>query len=253
MALSLVSFSIRELTFWTTRSERKGPIALREFDKEQSKQARVDQEARNALLLKYRLHAEMQPKTLGRLIAAYPYRLTNQHMTKDHGDGRKLGDKTIRELKEKVRKLGLTPDHWVALAQPSKILEGMTNKQKMLELPLHVAFRCNQYKICTFLKCHQDEVAEKTLDDLLQINPLEIDEHREFFRHRYFRDHRTSFMALKQLLVSKGFTVRDGKFFLWRPEMTAMKKAQELLMGYTLTRTERARFAEIIVARRWVT
>jgi hypothetical protein len=196
-----------------------------------------------------------QPMTVGQLIRKYPYRFPG---SKHSGKLVSLGDAPATELKRRLREMGLTPDDWPALVQHDEILEHLS-KTHIVTLPVREVFVSpSRYRdsIDRYLGCTQDEVATKTIGDLIKIDPLNppnvVDSSYDNGM-TYFRSHKRKFIALRQVLIAKGFTPRDGALLKWNPTIPALTKARKILRYYNLSPSESRKFAKIAVAERWVT
>ncbi len=251
--LPLITFGIRPISIWVHRPQKQLNARLMkrtkglEGDLLHLEVKKIEDE--------HREEVTNQPMTVGQLIRKYPYRFPG---SKHSGKLVSLGDAPATELKRRLREMGLTPDDWPALVPHDKILEHLS-KDRIVTVPVREVFVSSwQYpdSINRYLGCTREEVATKTIGDLIKIDPLNapnVEDSSYDNRETYFRKHKRKFIALRQLLVKKGFRPRDGALLKWNPTTPALRKAFKILRGYELSYSEALKFAKIAVAERWVT
>ena len=253
LGLLLISFRIRPITLWVTRPLKRYVASLKRRTK--GLEGDLRQEEAKKVHDEHREEITDQPMTVGQLIRKYPYRFPG---SKHSGKRVSLGDAPVAKLKRKLLEMGLTPDDWPALVPHDEILKHLS-KRHIVTLPVREVFVSpSRYRnsIDRYLGCNQDEVATKTIGDLIKIDPLNppnvVDSSYDNGM-TYFRSHKRKFIALRQVLIAKGFTPRDGALFKWNPTIPALTKARKILRYYNLSPSESRKFAKIGVAERWVT
>lgn len=259
LALPLSSFNIQPLTLWVTRPERMMEQSLVNARKQLSGDALEKELAE--LRVTHQKYIDAQPKTVGELIKAYPYRYVHHRSQGQDYGVNGLGKEPIAALKQKLRELGLTPDDWPALVPHDELLAHLSKKAILLVPVQEILPMPDEYHLRAFSRLFgwADENGEirksetKTVRDLIQFDPLNLTNDAPFISQRsFFESRRRFFIALQQALVKKGFTARDGKFFNWNPIAPAFKKAQAVLRKHNLTPSELRKFAGIVVAERWI-
>ncbi|MEI6304543.1 MAG: hypothetical protein WCP09_00790 [Candidatus Taylorbacteria bacterium] len=245
----LSSFGIRSLTNWAARKEREWLQDMVPIRKEMI-EIPGDETSRA-----FHAQTDKHIQTVGCLIRNYPYRFVHARTHTNYGVNG-LGKEPIEEFKKMLLKLGLTPDDWPALVPHDELLVHLS-KPAILNLPAKEIFPTLDKRECRgFTRClgWTDEGAEtKTVRDLIQFDPLNIaEEAPNISPRRFFESRKRFFIALRQDLVKKGFSSKDGKFFNWNPIAPAVKKAQRVLRKHSLTPSELLKFAQIAVAERWV-
>lgn len=253
LALPLTSFNIPALINWVTRPERKMEESLRNARKNFSGEILEKELAERET--SHQKTVDAQPRTVGDLIKTYPYRYVHARTHTDYGVNG-LGKESIAKFKQSLVRLGLTPDDWPALVPHDEILTHLS-KSVILTLPATEIFpTLEEYERQGFTRCvgwTDEEAGTKTVHDLIQFNPLNIPDNSPGINaQRFFESRKRFFIALRQELVKKGFSSRDGKFFNWNPIAPAFKKAQKVLRKHDLTPSELRKFAKIVVAERWV-
>lgn len=247
LKMKLSSFGIKPLTNWVTREERRMESSL-EFIRRLNK-GLPEEEIEKTLQLQrdgYQKRIAEQPMTVGDLVRKFHYRFNPNSMK-----GRGLGIEPIEMLKVKLLDLGLTENDWPALLAHDQLLTYLS-KRKIKELPLIEVFTHINFEygpIYAYLGCGLKEAREKTIHDFLAINPLDVKDNEGL---RFLTSHTAQLVALRQKLVTKGFTTRDGAFFKWDPEQKSLAKALERLRKYDLPAEAQLQFARIVVAERWV-
>lgn len=231
--LPLESFGIRLLSLWINRPEKWSARRLGSESEE----------------------TKSKPKTVRELIRRYPYRFSSRHGS-SYQTG--LGSEPISELKKKLIELGLTPDDWPALVPNHKNLVDYLSMESIEALPLLEVFTLKNhhgslYGLSRYLNCKEEEVRSITIRDFLKVNPYHLsDEVNGISGVDFFKDHKRFLFVLNQKLRERGFTRKDGAFFMWNPVAHAHKKACAILAKHKLSKQQVRRFAEIVVAERWV-
>lgn len=252
-AMPLASFNIRPLTLWVNRPQKNWDDVQKKYRSQFSGEEL--EKALQDVRVGHEKEINGQPTNVGELIRTYRYRFPlSKYMDRYYCIG--LGKEPINKLKKKLVELGLTPDDWPALVPHDDLLEHLS-KSMIITLPVREIFpagrRCDYLHY--YLGCTQEEVEKKTVWDLIQVNPLDLQktsggDHLSS-AVSFFRDHKRQFVAIRQQLAKKGF-LKDGPFFKWNPVAPAFKKAQNILRSYDLTPPEIRKFAKIVVAERWV-
>ncbi len=246
LCMELSSFGIKPLTNWVARQEmewHRDAAGIRE-----KMVGKPIEEMENAI----RAQSDKQIQTVSCLIRNYPYRFQHKWYVNHNRFLLGLGRKPIAELKNKLVNLGLTPDDWPALVDHDELLEKLS-KKTILTLPFLEVFHQGNASGCIikdYFGCEEeDQMNSKTVKDFISIDPLAQKEDivRSFIERR-----EQQFVAIRQKLVAKGFTTRDGVFFEWNPEKKSLAKAMERLEKYLLSTKDRERFARILVAERLV-
>lgn len=252
LEMPLVSFNIRPLTLWVTRPEREMEKQLKATCKCSSDPAVVESELA-ITRVKCMEEVNSQPKTVGDLIKKYKYRFVGRLRFPGMNWYRvRIGNKPINELKKKLIELGLTPDDWPALVPNHAYLIDHLSKGSIKNLPISEVLDKPTFEtIAGYLDCQYEERHTKTVGDLIQINPLSINEDCRS-QKRFFKRHERFFFALRQKLHRKGFSTRDGAFFKWNPVPNTYKKVCEILRAHKLPKDDVRRFANIVIAERWV-
>ncbi len=253
LALPLVSFNIPALTNWVTRPERKMKESLKNAREHFSGEILEKELAERKA--SHQKTVDAQPRTVGELIKAYTYRYVHARTHTDYGVNG-LGKESIAKLKQKLVELGLTPDDWPALVPHDEILVHLS-KTAILMVPAKEIFpTLEEYERQGYTRCvgwTDEEAGTKTVRDLIQFDPLNISEEAPNINpRRWFESRKRFFIALRQQLVKKGFSSKDGKFFNWNPTIPALKKAQAMLRKHDLTPSEVRKFAKVLVAERLI-
>lgn len=251
LCTKLSSFGIKPLTNWVARKER-------EWHRDKARHLEeITGKSTEEMEKAIRRRADEQIQTVSCLIRNYPYRFTDKWYEDNRRHRVGLGSEPIAQLKRKLTSLGLTPDDWPALAPHDQLL-GHLSKPAIMNVPLVEIFLDGHYRrnyMRTYLDCTDEEVEKKTIGDFIKVNPLALQcelGSEGYNRWSFFREHKRMFIALRQQLVKKGFSARDGTFFLWDPEKPSLDKARAVLKKHKLTPSQLRRFAKIVVAERWV-
>lgn len=252
LGMALVDFNIRPLTLWVTRPRRqyakKMDLRTRDVHRNRLVGDELVKAAREADI-DIQKEIKDQPETVGQLVKRYYYLFPGQKRCRVVN----LGDKPISALKKKLVELGLTPDDWPALAPHDELLVHLS-KPAILQVPVNEIItdvgRARDF-VHEYLGCSKEEVATKTIRDLIQVNPLTVS-YQYGFPGRFFKEHKRWFVFLRQLLVKKGLSVEDGQLFAWNPEKVSLEKARNALKKHKLKPSELQRFARIAVTERWV-
>jgi hypothetical protein len=226
LMMPLESFGIKPLTNWVKRGQRR----LSESEKPDG--------------------IPLQPQTVAELIHKYPYRFPPMKMKWGYHNVRNigLGMESITELKQKILALGLTPDDWPALVRHDEFLTYLS-KATIMKLPVMEVIIGRYLRLQVYMNCTEEEFHTKSFKDFLRIDPLATES------FRYGNDIcsiKRQLVAIRQKLVAKGFTTRDGAFFKWNPEQSSLAKALEKVQKYDLPHESYMQFARIAVAERWV-
>lgn len=241
--LHLEDLGIRSVTNWVKRCEKAWEAEYRLLcEKMQDKPAKEFLSASTELVRR-------RIVTVACLVRVFPYRFDSYWVD---ARGKKmstgLGPKPTAELKKTLLKLGLTPDEWPALADREFFIH--LSRWTLLTVPIVELFRwIRPHEMASYLKCKVEDLGDKTLKEFLAINPLTL----EGGRKKFFNQHQRQLVTVRQNLIAKGFSTRDGVFFKWNPERDSLRKARKILQAYgEFFPAELETVAQILVAERFV-
>lgn len=249
LKIELISFGIKPLTNWVKRE-------MARLERDQKENLTVSEEMAQLHEVRNGSNqgkAATQPQTVGDLIRAYPYRFVSKWRLGNSRFLVGLGKGPIAELKRKLTELGLTPDDWPALVDHNELLEKLS-KKVIVGIPIQEVFVTSggySHQLHQYLGCKEEELGTKTVKDFISIDPFQLQD--DVYRTRFFERRKRQFIALRQKLVAKGFTTRDGAFFKWNPEKQSLVKAKKVLEKYFMEfDDDMDKFARILVAERLV-
>ena len=242
LELELTSLGINSITEWVKGFDTRHEDEIRRIkslhgDDPEGLMASLDQ-CRG----KYALTKLNNPRTVGDLVRIFPYSFTHSNVSE-------LRKATISNFKKKLKVLGLKIDDWPALSQHGRFLDDLS-KDVIRRIPIREIFRyrCSDNRLSNYLNCVVADLDDKTVNDFISIHPC-----NQRVACTLFDSHKQFFAEIREKLVKKGFSVKDGLFFKWDPNVDAHQKALSLLEKYRdLDEKNRRSFAKILVAERLV-
>jgi hypothetical protein len=174
---------------------------------------------------------KLRPRTVGDFIEMFLYEVpAGRRMRQLESlrllDG--LGSKTVRLIKRKFLRLGITPDIWPALINKKDFFTVLP-KDVIVSIPVGVIFdRCHPAAMKRYLKCRTDEdLACKTMKDFFKVDPRA--------NTRFLSSRKRNLARIRLVLGKRGFTRSDGAFFKWNPQARSLKKAMSIFKGKGLS------------------
>jgi hypothetical protein len=239
LAMRLDSFGIRPLKLWVNKPEANRAQAVRH-----AKWRAKGEELKSCLSSIEEWYLEKkaeQPYTVADLIKEYRYNFFPKSETS-------LGHESMNDLKNRLIKLGLTPNDWPAIVIERKYLLDQLSVEMLLSVPIPVIFferntlrNGRQSDAAEYFKCSLEELKDKTLHDFIKIDPTM----RSIFRGKRF------LVSLWQRLAKAGVS-EDYPFMKWNPGQESLEKARKVLGKYQLTTKQIDQFSKIVVSERWV-